>query len=123
MDSQLHNPPPGSCSDISLDFAVTLSLVRQALYKQLVDVMRGFGIEAVPTVGVAFDPEVHDAMMREHSDEVRAVLQGAGFLCVLLWQDDKRAAWCCLKLIFSGGEAFSNMRSHFSGLSQSTPLS
>ncbi|KAF5829589.1 GrpE-domain-containing protein [Dunaliella salina] len=42
----------------------------QALYKQLVDVMRGFGIEAVPTVGVAFDPEVHDAMMREHSDEI-----------------------------------------------------
>mmetsp|Transcript_23201 Transcript_23201/g.60482 ORF Transcript_23201/g.60482 Transcript_23201/m.60482 type:complete len:328 (+) Transcript_23201:167-1150(+) len=42
----------------------------QALYKQLVDVMRGFGIEAVPTVGAAFDPEIHDAMMREHSEEI-----------------------------------------------------
>eukprot|EP00983_Pelagomonas_calceolata_P049282 1141441-Pelagomonas_calceolata.AAC.3 len=46
-------------------------VARGALYKQLVDVMRGFGIEAVPTVGAAFDPEIHDAMMREHSEEVR----------------------------------------------------
>ncbi len=32
--------------------------------------MRGFGIEAVPTVGAPFDPEVHEAIMREPSEEV-----------------------------------------------------
>jgi len=42
----------------------------QALYKQMVEVMRGFGIEAVPTVGTPFDPEIHEAIMREASEEV-----------------------------------------------------
>lgn len=42
----------------------------QALYKQMVEVMRGFGIEAVPTVGAPFDPEIHEAIMREPSEEV-----------------------------------------------------
>lgn len=45
----------------------------QALYKQMVEVMRGFGIEAVPTVGAPFDPEIHEAIMREPSEEVRGV--------------------------------------------------
>jgi molecular chaperone GrpE len=42
----------------------------QSLYKQMVDIMRGLGIEAVPTTGSPFDPEVHEAIMREPNDEV-----------------------------------------------------
>lgn len=37
----------------------------------MVDIMRGFGIDAVPAVGSEFDPEIHEAIMREPSDEVR----------------------------------------------------
>lgn len=59
------------CGKQSADKQLCLPVVRvQALYKQLVDIMRGFGIEAVPTVGAEFDPEIHEAMMREYSDEV-----------------------------------------------------
>jgi hypothetical protein len=42
----------------------------QSLYKQMVDIMRGLGIEAVPTTGTPFDPEVHEAIMREPNNEV-----------------------------------------------------
>jgi len=42
----------------------------QNLYKQLVEILRGLGVDAVPTVGAPFDPELHDAIMREPSDEV-----------------------------------------------------
>jgi len=41
----------------------------QGLYKQMVELFRGLGVEAVPGVGSPFDPEVHEAIMREHSDE------------------------------------------------------
>ena len=41
----------------------------QGLYKQMVETFRGMGLEAVPGVGSPFDPEVHEAIMREHSDE------------------------------------------------------
>eukprot|EP00889_Picochlorum_renovo_P000426 jgi/Picre1/27456/NNA_000423.t1 len=41
----------------------------QGLYKQMVELFRGLGLEAVPGVGSPFDPEVHEAIMREHSDE------------------------------------------------------
>lgn len=40
----------------------------QGLYKQMVDLMRSLGVEAVPTVGSPFDPNVHDAIMREPSN-------------------------------------------------------
>ena len=41
----------------------------EGLYKQMVDLFRGLGLEATPGVGTEFDPEVHEAIMREHSDE------------------------------------------------------
>lgn len=34
----------------------------------MVDLMRSLGVEAVPTVGSPFDPNVHDAIMREPSN-------------------------------------------------------
>jgi molecular chaperone GrpE len=42
----------------------------QGLYKQMVDIMKGLGVDAVDTVGAAFDPELHEAIMREPNDEV-----------------------------------------------------
>ncbi|KAG2491990.1 hypothetical protein HYH03_009720 [Edaphochlamys debaryana] len=39
----------------------------QSLYKQMVDLMRSLGVEAVPTTGSPFDPNFHDAIMREPS--------------------------------------------------------
>ncbi|KAL6765465.1 GrpE nucleotide release factor [Haematococcus lacustris] len=42
----------------------------QNLYKQMVDIMRGLGIEAVPTIGSLFDPELHEAIMREPNDDL-----------------------------------------------------
>lgn len=35
----------------------------------MVDLMRNLGVEPVPTVGTPFDPEVHEAIMREASSE------------------------------------------------------
>lgn len=40
----------------------------QGLYRQMVDIFRGFGVEAVLTEGHQFDPEVHEAIMREESE-------------------------------------------------------
>jgi molecular chaperone GrpE len=42
----------------------------QALYKQMVDTFKKMGIEAVPTVGKAFDPAVHEAIARQPSADV-----------------------------------------------------
>ena len=42
----------------------------QGLYKQTVDILKGLGVEPVPTVGTPFDPELHDAIAREASDDV-----------------------------------------------------
>jgi molecular chaperone GrpE len=42
----------------------------QGLYKQMVELFRSLGLEAVPGAGEPFDPEVHEAIMREPSDEV-----------------------------------------------------
>eukprot|EP01024_Parvocaulis_polyphysoides_P063245 TRINITY_DN7288_c0_g1_i1.p1 TRINITY_DN7288_c0_g1~~TRINITY_DN7288_c0_g1_i1.p1 ORF type:complete len:360 (+),score=83.14 TRINITY_DN7288_c0_g1_i1:148-1227(+) len=42
----------------------------QGLYRQMVDIFRGIGISAVETVGSKFDPEVHEAIMREPNEEV-----------------------------------------------------
>lgn len=42
----------------------------QNLYKQMVDIMRGLGVEAVPTIGSLFDPSIHDAIMRQENTEV-----------------------------------------------------
>ena len=46
-----------------------ISQAYDGLYKQMVDLFRGLGLEATPGVGTEFDPEVHEAIMREHSDE------------------------------------------------------
>lgn len=42
----------------------------QGLYKQMVDIMRQLGLEAVPTVDTPFDPNMHEAIMREANDDV-----------------------------------------------------
>jgi molecular chaperone GrpE len=42
----------------------------QSLYKQMVEAMKAFGVEAVATVGGPFDPNLHEAIMREPSEEV-----------------------------------------------------
>lgn len=41
----------------------------QGIYKQFVEAMRGLGVSAVETVGKEFDPNVHEAIMREDSAE------------------------------------------------------
>jgi molecular chaperone GrpE len=41
----------------------------QGLYRQMVDIFRGMGLEAVPTRGVPFDPELHDGVMKEETDQ------------------------------------------------------
>lgn len=41
----------------------------QSLYKQMVDIIRALGVDAVPTVGTPFDPNLHEAIMREPSTE------------------------------------------------------
>lgn len=42
----------------------------QGLYKQMVDLFKKMGIEAVQTVGKPFDPAVHEAIMRQPSTDV-----------------------------------------------------
>ena len=42
----------------------------QGVYKQMVEAFRSLGVEAVPGPGNPFDPEVHEAIMREENDEV-----------------------------------------------------
>eukprot|EP00239_Pterosperma_sp_CCMP1384_P003510 CAMPEP_0197850932 /NCGR_PEP_ID=MMETSP1438-20131217/16815_1 /TAXON_ID=1461541 /ORGANISM="Pterosperma sp., Strain CCMP1384" /LENGTH=323 /DNA_ID=CAMNT_0043464357 /DNA_START=139 /DNA_END=1110 /DNA_ORIENTATION=- len=42
----------------------------QNLYRQMVDVFKKIGLTTVETVGSPFDPEVHDAIMREPTNEV-----------------------------------------------------
>ena len=49
---------------LSMLFAV------QGVYKQLVEAFRGLGVQSVPGEGASFDPEVHDAIMREEDDSV-----------------------------------------------------
>ena len=36
----------------------------------MVESFRGLGVEAVPGVGAPFDPELHEAIMREEKDDV-----------------------------------------------------
>mmetsp|Transcript_22511 Transcript_22511/g.62443 ORF Transcript_22511/g.62443 Transcript_22511/m.62443 type:complete len:351 (+) Transcript_22511:270-1322(+) len=49
----------------------------QALYRQMVDIFKALGVRPVDTVGTQFNPEVHEAIMQEPSDEVEdgAVLE------------------------------------------------
>ena len=42
----------------------------QGLYKQMVELFRGLGLEAVSGAGEPFDPELHEAIMREPNDDV-----------------------------------------------------
>lgn len=36
----------------------------------MVDIIKGLGVDAIDTVGSPFDPELHEAIMREPNDEV-----------------------------------------------------
>ncbi len=36
----------------------------------MVDILKALGVEPVDTVGAAFDPELHEAIMREPNDDV-----------------------------------------------------
>jgi len=38
--------------------------------RQFAEVLRRFGVEEVPALGLPFDPQVHEAVAREESDEV-----------------------------------------------------
>ncbi|CAL5228704.1 g11885 [Coccomyxa viridis] len=42
----------------------------QGVYKQMVEAFRSLGVEAVPGPGNIFDPEVHEAIMREENDDL-----------------------------------------------------
>lgn len=42
----------------------------QNLYKQFVEFLRALGVEAVPSVGSEFNPEYHEAIMKEENLEV-----------------------------------------------------
>lgn len=53
----------------SLHIYICIHAYLQSLYKQMVDIIRALGVEAVPTTGGAFDPMIHDAIMREPSSE------------------------------------------------------
>eukprot|EP00250_Pteridium_aquilinum_P019727 c24550_g1_i1 orf=163-1116(+) len=41
----------------------------QGIYKQFVEIMKGLGVSAVETVGKEFDPNLHEAIMREESSQ------------------------------------------------------
>lgn len=41
----------------------------QGIYKQFVEIMKSLGVVAVDTVGKEFDPNLHEAIMREDSEE------------------------------------------------------
>tara|TARA_B100000131_G_scaffold237864_1_gene230005 strand:- start:176 stop:904 length:729 start_codon:yes stop_codon:yes gene_type:complete len=43
----------------------------QGLYKQLVDVLKQLGVAPMRVVGQTFDPSLHEAVLREPSDEVK----------------------------------------------------
>ena len=47
---------------------LSLWFLLQGLYKQMVEVFKGLGVEAVPGVGQPFDPNVHEAIMREPNE-------------------------------------------------------
>lgn len=42
----------------------------QSLYKQTVDTLKNIGVEPIQAVGMPFDPEVHEAIMREPNNDV-----------------------------------------------------
>lgn len=41
----------------------------QGIYKQFVEIMKGLGVSVVETVGKEFDPNLHEAIMREESSQ------------------------------------------------------
>ena len=43
----------------------------EMVYGKLIDVLKGFGLEKIGQEGVAFDPELHEAVQHEHDDEDR----------------------------------------------------
>ena len=51
------------------DEAQTLHRSYQGLYKQLVEVLKQQGVAPMRVVGLQFDPNLHEAVLREPSDE------------------------------------------------------
>jgi len=51
--------------------AQTLHRSYQGLYKQLVDVLKQQGVSPMRVVGQSFDPNLHEAVLREPSDEYK----------------------------------------------------
>ncbi|MGI6239705.1 MAG: nucleotide exchange factor GrpE, partial [Christensenellales bacterium] len=43
--------------------------------KSMRDALKRFGLEELPAEGCAFDPEIHHAVMREHTDDPGQVLE------------------------------------------------
>lgn len=43
----------------------------QGIYKQFVEIMRSLQVSVVPTVGIPFDPALHEAIAREESQEFK----------------------------------------------------
>ena len=43
----------------------------QGLYKQLVEVLKQLGVAPMKVIGQSFDPNLHEAVMREPSDEMK----------------------------------------------------
>jgi molecular chaperone GrpE len=52
------------------DGEAKINAAYQGLYRQLVDLLKSQGVDAVATEGAPFDPEVHEAIAREESAEV-----------------------------------------------------
>lgn len=41
----------------------------QMVYKQMLDALNALGVEEIPALGEAFDPNLHEAVMREQADD------------------------------------------------------
>ena len=90
----------------TLQFCVADPVITaQGVYKQMVEAFRSLGVEAVPGPGNPFDPEVHEAIMREENDDVpdgtvlkefrRGFKLGSQLLRAAMVQVRQRAMWKC----------------------------
>ena len=69
MGHRLLKGPCWACR-VLLGFTDRVLLGMQGVYKQMVEAFRSLGVEAVPGPGNIFDPEVHEAIMREENDDL-----------------------------------------------------
>lgn len=65
-----HAPIEQSTTIIDSRFPHTSFPNPQGLYKQMVEIFKSLGVEAVPGVGTPFDPSIHDAIMRQANNDV-----------------------------------------------------